>query len=691
MKKLKIYSGVLILLLLMSSTIVFGQKSRTVLVGTMQHSPGEPIDDLELRWPQGWNNFEKEMSGDVNGIVIGTKMNWTDAQGVSWTEKIAQGISSKYTNIEDVIVPVTGEFKRYFKTTPPTKIIDGRNWTEFLFRIDPVDASIAADVVVYGHWTTWTGIDVERWTYSFVNSDYDDMVVVEWLFTNKSGELRPDTYFSVVTEMNTSSHYPGDLWSDYYGATYKEFAAGDATKDSLRIFYSWDADELGSKEDDKGNPDQIWGNFEEPQYMGLVCLHADKSVNEETDDPAQPHKAGWSQRELLPSLSETGHDEIYTWMSGPWDSRNPDLYTDASGFYRSLFPEWQAHVSNPVNEQAKPGQMHFGPYQMQDGDDVRIVVAYVAGSISGRLAIDAGRAYDSGYSGLKNVPMPYDVKDKDGNVLAAKGDLLTQEQKDKIIDTGRDSVLAVAGRAARLWKNANVRKGHGSFNIPMAPPSPSLTAESHPEKIDLKWGNEAEGTSGLAGYKIYRNYYRPPEVTIPTDTSFVLLKTVAPGTFTYEDTDIIRGQNYYYYVTAYTNDGVESSIILNRTGGLKSGQERIEEAVAPTRPPDPGWKNNVVVVPNPYHARARYKYESTKLNFLNTPAYCRIHIYTMTGDKVQTLYHNVDSGDESWDRQDTFSNMEIVSGIYLYVVEELDGPRGNATGETSIGKFVVVK
>ena len=35
--------------------------------------------------------------------------------------------------------------------------------------------------------------------------------------------------------------------------------------------------------------------------------------------------------------------------------------------------------------------------------------------------------------------------------------------------------------------------------------------------------------------------------------------------------------------------------------------------------------------------------------------------------------------------------MEIVSGIYIYVIEELDGPRGRPTGEQAIGKFVVIK
>ena len=116
-----------------------------------------------------------------------------------------------------------------------------------------------------------------------------------------------------------------------------------------------------------------------------------------------------------------------------------------------------------------------------------------------------------------------------------------------------------------------------------------------------------------------------------------------------------------------------------------------DEALAPTRAPDADWQNNVVVVPNPYHVQAAQKYPGRRLNFLNLPAYANVHIYTMTGDRIQTLEHDTNTGDEDWERQDTFSTMEIVSGVYLYVVEELDGPGGSPTGETAIGKFVVVK
>ena len=585
---------------------------------------------------------------------------------------------------------MSGAFKRTFRFQPPHKIVDGRDWASSQDLSDPVDSDIPADVVTYGKWNTWSGIDVERWAYSFADREYDDLVIVEWVFTNVSGEDRQDVYFSIQGQFNTTGHYPGDLWSDYYGVNYK---TGD---DSLRLYYMWDADNLSTPEDDKGNPDQTWGNFLEPQFIGLGILHADAAADDETDNPAFPMKAGWSQREQLPNLNEDGHDRIYNFLKSPWDPANPNLNTDPTGFYRFLdWANFDEHVNDPLTEQSKAGTFSFGPYQMANGEDVRIVTVYAGGAINNQLCIDLGRAYNSGYVQLQDNlrPMPYDY-----GHFQIKGKMVDQKTKDEIINTGIDSLFQRVNMVKNLWESSDVKKGGGAFNVDLAPPAPSLTVTSMPAQIKLSWGDEADGYPGLKGYKIYRSYWRRPELTNPTDTTFVLVDEVGTDVHEYIDKGattpgqpVIRGESYYYYVTAVTNDGLESSQFQNRTGFGKSGADKLQEAASPTRPPDASWKTEVVVVPNPYHVRAFEKYSGKQLKFLNLPPYANIHIYTMTGDKVQTIVHDTGTGDASWDRQDTFSTMEIVSGVYIYVVEELDAPNGSATGEIAMGKFVVVK
>jgi len=415
----------------------------------------------------------------------------------------------------------------------------------------------------------------------------------------------------------------------------------------------------------------------EPQFMGHAVLHADKSPTDETDDPALPKKAGWSSREQSGDLNNVGHEGVYKLLSEIWDPALPNLYTVGGGWFRLPPPGFDFNGTDPVIEQEKTGLLSFGPYEMGPGEDVRIVLAFCGGMISNRLAIDAGRAYDSGYEGAyARIPMPYAVPG-----ICEKGKLLTKDQKNQIIDSSRDILFSVASRAINNYKSSY---GSGPLDIPMPPASPSIELTSMPGKIHLKWGDEsASSTSDVAGYRIYRNYWRSPEITVPTDTTHILIADLSADKREYEDTDVIRGQQYWYYIAAYNSAGLESSRFLNRTSGQ-------DEAVSPTKSPEPKWQNTAMVVPNPYHARAVRKYSGRRLLFVNLPAYCNIHVYTMTGDKVQTLRHKSGTGEEEWEEQLTFSNQRITSGIYFFVVEELDGPNGSDTGKITKGKFIVV-
>jgi hypothetical protein len=111
----------------------------------------------------------------------------------------------------------------------------------------------------------------------------------------------------------------------------------------------------------------------------------------------------------------------------------------------------------------------------------------------------------------------------------------------------------------------------------------------------------------------------------------------------------------------------------------------------------------VEVFPNPYRIDGNYsadKYEGTattysttydrRIRFNNVPPRCNIRIYTLDGDLVQTLYHEVtdvrdtDATHAEWDLISR-NTQAVVSGIYLFSVENLD------TGEEQIGKFVIIK
>ena len=107
------------------------------------------------------------------------------------------------------------------------------------------------------------------------------------------------------------------------------------------------------------------------------------------------------------------------------------------------------------------------------------------------------------------------------------------------------------------------------------------------------------------------------------------------------------------------------------------------------------------VYPNPYRGDADYAAKGfegrddlykipdriRRLHFANLPARCTISIYTLDGDLVRQIDHDVDPSDplashEEWDLI-TRNTQLVVSGIYYWTVED-------PNGETQIGKLVII-
>jgi hypothetical protein len=105
----------------------------------------------------------------------------------------------------------------------------------------------------------------------------------------------------------------------------------------------------------------------------------------------------------------------------------------------------------------------------------------------------------------------------------------------------------------------------------------------------------------------------------------------------------------------------------------------------------------VMVYPNPYRVDGQYadnKYEpggiyGKRIRFVNLPPRCTIRIYTLDGDLVQTIDHEMDPHDleatTHWWNLVSRNSQAVVSGIYLFSVEDKD------SGENQVGKFVIIK
>jgi hypothetical protein len=240
------------------------------------------------------------------------------------------------------------------------------------------------------------------------------------------------------------------------------------------------------------------------------------------------------------------------------------------------------------------------------------------------------------------------------------------------------------GKDEEIYENlANARYlVNNDYIIPedeISPPPPSITAEVNGLNIKLKWFSaEAESEPDFAGYRLYKSdlSWNGPWRLIYDDSK--------PSDREYVDRAQV-GYNNYYAVTAFDLDGNEST--------LWSPICRTREGITATTSPGDDM-GKIKVIPNPYLGSATWEqrdYEN-KILFSYLPPSCKISIFSLSGDLVRELYHNIDgdptpdavsSGDESWDLISR-NNQSVASGLYIFVVE-------TPSGKTKIGKFAIIK
>jgi hypothetical protein len=159
----------------------------------------------------------------------------------------------------------------------------------------------------------------------------------------------------------------------------------------------------------------------------------------------------------------------------------------------------------------------------------------------------------------------------------------------------------------------------------------------------------------------------------------------------------------YYAVTAF-DFGDPSSGLQSLTTRATTNAVLLAPAGDPKKP--------VMVVPNPYRANQDYTagylgrqwenqndgtadyYQQVdrRLEFTNLPERCLIRVFTVAGDLVQIIPHNVIGDESNWAslnsekwNLNSRNTQQVVSGIYLFSVEDLK----DHSYET--GKFVIIK
>ena len=648
-----------------------------------------------LQWPA---IYPYQDSQAYKGLWLGAK-DFTDERGDFYEYKVvtmgprSKGLGEFFPQ----------RFEMISKFDPPKVFVDGVLSFEKNVENEVVDPSIAPDRMIINTVNTLLGITMTRNIMQFGHPEHDNYMIYEYIFTN-TGNIDDDDEIELPD--NTVTDFRAFFLYRYASCFQTRYIVGNGTgwgmntmidargdgpdnpttygdpaNENFRAQFAWHG-YFPSKVinyDNIGGP--IWrvfapyvaaydtvGRLGAPHFVGMVTLHADKSANDDSDDPAQPSTTGWYGSDL----PETGPNsdpynvaemqKRYSWMDyGHMTPRHAWEVEPSGDFATQTGPP---HIDIGAPRSGLPGGFSigngYGPYTLGPGESVRIVMAEAVNGLSTEKSIEYGVAF------------------KRGNINA--------ETKNRHVMTGKDSLFKTFNLATQNFESG--------FNIDQPPKPPKLfQVNGGGDRISLSW--ETYDDVNLKGFNIYRmrGEYNNPLVTPE------LIYEAGKDEREWDDLTPVRGVAYYYYIECVGLNGLNSSRYYTQTYDPTFLKR-------PQGAPDSKSMDVIRVVPNPYIISAtpgRLTFpgtgtrETDKLAFFNLPGQCRIKIFTETGELVTEIEHTDGSGDAYW-YATTSSNQVVVSGIYLAhievtedIVDQSTGEKIYSKGQSKILKFVIIR
>ncbi len=664
------------------------------------------IQQYGLSWP---SQYQKQDNQAAKALWIGTT-NYTDGDqygGNTYLYKVVH-IGPRGHDPQREFMPI--RFDLIGRFNHPQVYVDGIPGTALMWEdeVDIIDPDLPCDRMLYNVVNTSIGITMTRKIMAWGQQYHDNYFIYDYVFKNtgnidpdpeieKPNQVLTDVYFfwqyryATGREADETAGFNSPRWGinkvnstrgeakaenstdkfKYIG-DYEDYLNGVPGADSLRCQLCWNGRFSKSPYDYIGVPDVRYGTgrWMSPQFIGNVTLHADKSPSDKSDDPQQPTTTTYQQSDDPPTRPNDQFDAARMADEWKWITRGHRL------------PRHDEVIGDgfPDNFEGTPGGFSsmngYGPYTLKFGDSIHIVIAEGCNGINRKLCEEYGKEWIKAYKNPAYTgpfPLPNGSTTTDKDVF-----------KNSWIMTGKDSLFKTFGRARRNYSI--------NFKIPNPPPPPAIfTVNSGGDRIMLSWSKEPESYPGFAGYKIYRAIAK-------YDTTYDLIFACGAGTpnplvNSYNDMTAARGQQYYYYITAF-DDGSNNKPEIYPKDKQPNPGGVLESSMFWTRTTQPAYlrrapvndMDSIRVVPNPFNTRSaklQYLGAPDKIMFLNIPGECTIKIFTERGDLIKTINHINGSGDEWWNSNTDYGQV-VVSGVYIVVFETPDGRK-------AIRKFVVIR
>jgi hypothetical protein len=665
---------VLLVACLGGSTVLFAQLDRTkwMAVGSLHNwylrSGCEPEiarrlmvpDQIDgLRWPA---QYEMKDTQAAKALWIGATDYYDIVADTVFPHKVVQ-VGPRDWDEDNEFMPqelkLAGRFDR------PAVVVDGMaaSYLAVYDSLDEVNPLLEADRMILNVVNTSIGITMKRKIYAFSQQYHDNYFIYEYVFKN-TGIVNDTTvnpqpldsvYFywqyryAICKEMSAYGRYFMPQSATWGHNTMNDARGEDPTSgDPFRAQFSWHglhsgALYQGTNYDNIGAPNiEADGWLTSSQIVGVVTLHADKSPPDNSDDLYQPTTT-WYIDSDAPITKRGFHNQYdpvkmaqqYAAMAA---GHPPIRHADAVGYC----PTCYADTLNGTL--AGFSQAHgYGPYSLDPGDSIRIVLA------EGAAGLNREKNIEVGYKWFNEIP-PYILPD--GSTTSDR-----DEYKDAWVYTGKDSLFQTFNRAIDNFTTG--------FNIALAPPPPDMfEIISGLNHINLSWSNNAETWPNFAGYRLFRASNRP-------DTSYALIFECDTSNLvnSFNDSTAEGGVHYYYYVQSF-DDGSTNTIqpgvpLVSSKFYTKTNEPAYLGANAIGGSENGHLANSYRLeqnYPNPFNPVTRISYYIPKTSIVD------LSIYNMLGQRIRTLVHQVQNAGSytvRWDGKNNFGT-PVASGVYLY-------------------------
>ena len=683
---------------------------RYASTGTEPSITSPRFQGLVKYWP---GIFFREGSGGGHVRTrhyIGVR-DFTDENGQVWPFKVARAGPRVFDLGEHFALPMEliGKFAK------PNVFVDGFQSFPRPTVLTSVDPSIKADRIIKRGANTTVGITWEETIHAFSNPYHDDYHIREITWTNTGNvdddeeiELPNQTLKDVLFEFGEKEHFwgprsvtsageSGTMW-DYVGDGKEDYGKWTGVK----AFLGW----LGNGSrvsflNRLGGP--IWkdgvsnaririadgdsvGRLGGAFMVTRAILHVDTGPGNPTNDPTQPRHTGFyrgGDSITNPSFGDAKQmGDTYAYMHPEMEYAEYGLPGDNGHYYpheadRTAPPDpagpfdsesWYERMGAQINtnrfkQGGKCPSFGIGPFTLAPGESVKMIWIEGIHGLDRDVALAVGKAYkQSGYD--DTLPITYEGETHTKNRWA--------------LGT-RDSVLTMIQRATANWESG--------LNVAHPPRPPrSFNVQSGSDRIVLTW--EAFANANHSGFEIYRtrNLF---EGNPGDEWKAELIATLGAGDRRYEDTGVVRGISYFYYIQS-VGQANNDPTGLTPTGRVFKSSRYYTQTYDPAflkRPPGSGLAA-IRVVPNPYVLESdqniRFPDQQDKLAFFEIPGECTIQIFSELGEAIFSIDHTDGTGDEFWNLTTT-SNQVVTSGIYFAVIVDTQ------TNEKIIKKFSIIR